>query len=510
METLLQFKHIFKYYGDFAANIDINFEVKKGTIHSIIGENGAGKSTLMNVLAGVLTQSSGDIILNGKSLNMKDPNDATKNGIGMVQQEFMLFDNLTVIENIVLGHEDTKTKYWLDLKRSEKRILEICKKYHFNFPLYKKVSSLPIALQQQVEIVKVLFKQAEIIILDEPTAVLTPQQIDGLFEAMNYLIEQGKTILFITHKLNEVLKVSDYITVLRDGKVVDTIENESVSKEQLAQMMVGREVFLNIDRNEKAVSESILEIKDLTVLDEKHIARVKNMSFSLNKGEILGIVGVAGNGQNELIESITGLTKYSEGEILFKNEPLVKANPRNNRLKKIGYVPQNRIITGSALNTSLVDNIVMGKHLTDFTSKRGIMDFSKMNSYAQEVITKFSVKAQSIQDKASSLSGGNLQKLIVGREFSQDNEVLIIEDPTRGIDIGSIEFIWNEIKKIVEEDNVSVLLVSYDLYEAMSLSDRIIVVCDGRFVKEFKRNEFEEKRIGYYMLGGNDHEKESH
>lgn len=507
METLLEFKNIFKYYGTFAANKEISFSVKPGTIHSIIGENGAGKSTLMNILSGVLTPSSGSIYLKGKELIMKNPNDATNNSIGMVQQEFMLFESLTVIENIVLGHENTKAKYLLDFKSSEKRVREICKKYHFNFPLHKKVDSLPIALQQQVEIVKVLFKEAEIIILDEPTAVLTPQQIEGLFKAMEFLVEQGKTILFITHKLNEVLKVADYVTVLRDGRVVDTVENKGLTKEILAQMMVGREVFLNIERKQSLNEDKVLEVRNLTIYDETSIPRVKNLNLTLKKEEVLGIVGVAGNGQNELIEAITGLEKYEQGTILYKGEKLEKGSPRKNRLAKIGYVPQNRIITGSSVNSTLVDNIVMGKHLTEFTSKQGILNFDEMNKYAQEVIEKFSVKAQSIFDEAHSLSGGNLQKLIVGREFSQGNDILIIEDPTRGIDIGSIEFIWGEIKKVVEEQGTSVLLVSYDLTEAMSLSDRILVMYDGIIVKEFKREEFNEIDIGYYMLGGKDNEE---
>lgn len=506
MENLLEIRNVYKYYGNFAANEGINLDVKKGEIHSIIGENGAGKSTLMNILSGVIKPTSGEIYLNGKKIELQNPNDATKVGIGMVQQEFMLFDELSVLENIVIGYEDTNRFSALNLKESERKVKKICEEYHFSFPLHKKVKSLPIALQQQVEIVKVLFKNANIIILDEPTAVLTPQGIEGLFRAMKFLVEQGKTIIFITHKLNEVLRISDQITVLKNGKLIDTIRNQNITKSMLAKMMVGREVFLEVNKANIKSENEVLKVDDLYVNDDREVVKVNGVSFSLKEGEVLGIVGIAGNGQTELVEAITGLRKYKFGRITFQGELLKQNNPKENHLKKIGYIPQDRINTGSSIQSSLVDNLIMGKHLTSFSNKLGVLDFTSTNDYSKSVLERYDVRNQGLFTLGGSLSGGNLQKLIVGREFSQENKVLIIEDPTRGIDIGSMEFIWKEIITGVENKNSAVLLITYDLNEAMSLSDRILVLYEGKFVKELSRSEFDEKVIGLFMLGGQEDE----
>jgi simple sugar transport system ATP-binding protein len=502
LESVLEVRHIYKYYDSLAANYDVSIAIEPGKVHAIIGENGAGKSTLMNILSGVIQPSSGEIILNGKSRSFRSANDATGAGIGMVQQEFMLFDGLSVLENIVLGHEDIKNKFFLDYTASEKKIRAICDEYGFHFDLKAKARDLAIVIQQQIEIVKVLFKKAEIIILDEPTAVLPPQEVEGLFRAIRFLVQQGKTILFITHKLKEVLAISDTITVMKNGKKVETLPAIQANEVLLTSMMVGRKVMLNIKKNHYESATPVLRISHLKVLDDRKITKVKDVSFEINKGEILGVVGIAGNGQNELVEAMTGMRSYNAGTIDLLGQVLPGNNPRNNRLRGMSYVSQDRIRVGSSITSTQVENILMGRHLENFKKWRFLMDYQSGEIYAREVISHYDVKTQGIYLKASSLSGGNLQKLIVGREFTQDSRVIIMEDPTRGIDIGAIEFIWNEIVQKAEREGIAVLLITYDLAEAMALSDRILIMYDGMICKVMTGPNYDEKEIGLYMLGG--------
>lgn len=504
MAEILELKNIYKYYGTFAANQDISLKVKKGTVHAIVGENGAGKSTLMNIIAGVSRPSSGEICLNGHRVSFRDANDANRSGIGMVQQEFMLFDRLSVLDNIIMGYEDRKQRFFINKKESAEKIKKICEEYGFHFELNVLVRDLPIAVQQQVEIVKVLFRKADIIILDEPTAVLPYQEIQGLFKAIRYLISQGKTVLFITHKLKEVLEISDTVTVMKNGRISGEISAKEASEVSLTNMMVGREVILTLDKKGKRGDKTVLYVSHLKVKDDRNIPRVKDLSFELKEGEILGIVGVSGNGQNELVEAITGLKAYESGVIQLQGETLSAGSARDNRLRHMGYVPQDRIGVGSSLTSTLVENCMMGYHLTHLKKHGCLMDYGRAGAFSNHIIETYNVKAQSNKALAGSLSGGNLQKLIVGREFSQGNQVLIIEDPTRGIDIGSIEFIWKEIQNQVENERVSVLLITYDLTEAMTLSDRILVMYDGRIHKELSGPAYDEKEIGMYMMGGGD------
>lgn len=502
MEPVLEVRHIYKYYGPLAANHDINIKIEPGKVHAIIGENGAGKSTLMNILSGVIQPSGGEILLKGKPVSFRSANDATGAGIGMVQQEFMLFDGLSVLENIVMGHEDIKRGFFLNYAAGEKKIRAICDEYGFHFDLKAKVRDLPVVVQQQIEIVKVLFRKAEIIILDEPTAVLPPQEVEGLFRAIRFLLRQGKTILFITHKLKEVLAISDTITVMKDGRTAGTIPAAEADEIRLTGMMVGREVMLNIKKNRAGSDIPVLGVSHLKVLDDRKITRVKDVSFGINKGEILGIVGIAGNGQNELVEAMTGMRPYSGGSIELSGKPLAGNNPRNNRLHGMSYVSQDRIRVGSSITSTQVENILMGRHLADFRKWRLLMDYKSGETYAKAVISRYDVKTQGMHGKASSLSGGNLQKLIVGREFTQESRVIIMEDPTRGIDVGAIEFIWGEIIQKAEREGVAVLLVTYDLAEAMALSDRILIMYDGMVCKVMTGPDYDEKEIGLYMLGG--------
>lgn len=502
METILEARHIYKHYGALAANDNVSLSVKKGSVHAIVGENGAGKSTLMNILSGVVEPDSGEILIHGTRQQFKNAVEASKVGIGMVQQEFMLYPGLSALENIVLGDEDRKFGGLIDLAASEKKVKKICREYGFHFDLHTNIDEMPVVLQQQIEIVKVLFREAEIIILDEPTAVLPPQEIEGLFRAIRYLIQIGKTVLLITHKLKEVLSISDEITVMKAGKVIGTLPVSEATETKLTNMMVGRDVMLKLTKSPKIdVDKTVLRLKNFCVFGNAQTQKVKNISLDLHEGEILGIVGVAGNGQSELVEAITGTREFS-GDMDILGERAEKHNPRKNRRMGMGYVPQDRNQVGSSHDSTITENTLMGGHLTRFRKLHVLMDYPEGEKYTKRVIEKFKVKYQSIQDKASSLSGGNLQKLIVGREFSQDNRVLVLEDITRGIDVGAIEFIWNEIKRQVENEKVSVLLVTYDLSEAMMLCDRVQIIYNGEIRKELYGPDYDENEIGLYMLGG--------
>lgn len=506
MGAILEVRNICKNYGALKANKNVNLSVERGSIHSIVGENGAGKSTLMNILSGVVIPSSGDILLQGNKVVFKNANDATHYGIGMVQQEFMLFNKLTVLENIIMGYESLKKCCVIDFKKDESKIHALCKEYGFHFDLNEKICDLPIVIQQQVEIVKVLFREADVLIFDEPTAVLPPQEIEGLFKAFRVLKAKGHTILFITHKLKEVLAVSDYITVMKGGEVVGTLKCEDANERILTQMMVSRDVMLTMHKKPKIFEDKVLEVKNLVVYNDFKIEKVKNLSFDLYKGEILGLVGISGNGQNELVDAITGMKTYDSGKILVNGNVLTKRSPMINRLNNMGYVPQDRIRVGCSTQETLINNAMMGTHLRQFKKNRLFLDYNEGEIFTEGIIDKFGVKCQSLSDFAGDLSGGNLQKMIVGREFSQNNNVLIVEDPTRGIDVGSIEFIWHEILAQVENRGVSMLLVTYDLHEAMELSDRIMVIYNGEIMKVFEGPCFDENEIGLYMLGGACHE----
>lgn len=506
-DIILEVKGMSKYFGQLVANEDISMIVKRGSVHSIIGENGAGKSTLMNMIAGIYKPSKGQILINGKHVLLKSPNDAAKNGIGMVHQEFMLFPELTVLENLMLGSEDKKWGIFLNKKKAKEDIEEICKKYNFLIPLDEKIENLPVSLLQQVEIVKVLYKGAEIIILDEPTSVLTPQGIEGLFNAIRYLTKQGKTIILITHKLKEVMEISDSITVLKNGQVSGNLVPAEANEQILASLMVGRKVLFNIPKMEKKIGEEIISVKNISVCNDDGIEKVKDVSFSVKKGEIVGIAGVAGSGQTELVETLFGLRRPKSGQIYYKGELITNKSPREHRIKKIGYVPQDRIATGCSAQSSIVENCIMGYHVAHKFKNPLLINKEQAENFATQVVKDFYVKTDSIDTNIGTLSGGNIQKVVVGREFLQENDLLIIEDPTRGIDVGTIEFIWKEIVRIAEK-GISVLLISHELGEVMELSDRILVMYDGEIVGNLMNNEeLDEQTVGLYMLGGKKHEE---
>ena len=500
---LLQMKNIRITFGSLVANDNVNFNLKKGTVHALIGENGAGKSTLMNILTGIYKPDHGDIILNGEKVVFKNSLDAAKHGIGMVYQEFMLFNDLTVFQNIIYGFEEKKLGgLFIDWAASRKRVEDICEKYHFNVPLDEKVKDLPVAMLQQVEIVKVLYKRAEIIIMDEPTSVLTPSGIEGLFAAIRNLTADGKTIIFISHKLKEVFQIADYITVLRNGKVTGNVEPVGINEQQLASLMVGRDVMLEANKKPEKPGDVVLSVKNLRVKDIEGVERVKGVDFEIRAGQIVGVAGVAGSGQQQLVSALFGLTKPEEGsKIEFCGQDITYATPREHRVMGIGYIPQDRLGAGGNAVGTLWENSIMGYHIAHGFSSKFFLNKNEVNSFTSDVISMFNVKAQSNNDKLKTLSGGNIQKLIVGRESIQDNKLLLIEDPTRGIDVGAIEFVWAKLLDIAKS-GVAILLVSHELNEVMQLSDEIKVIYNGELFDGGGYGEKTDKEIGLLMLGG--------
>ena len=501
MGAYLELRGISKFFGSFVANDKIDLSVEKGTIHAIVGENGAGKSTLMNVLSGIYSPDEGEILIDGQVKHFPSPIAASRAGIGMVYQEFMLFPELSVLDNIIMGYEKTSCPGVIDRKASEAAVEEICREYSFHIPLDVKVSLLPVAVLQQVEIVKVLYRGADIIIFDEPTSVLTPQGVAGLFKAFRSLTERGKTLIFITHKLQEVLGIADSITVLKSGRVTDRTSPEKTTEQALARAMVGRDVMLCANKLDKAPGDVLLEIRDLVVLGDDGRPKVRTVNFQVHAGEIVGIAGIAGSGENELTSALFGLMPVHSGEIWFQGKRIEKLSTRERRKLGIGYVPQDRNAEGSNRAATLWENCMMGYYVAHPFRHKQIIDHEKVYGFTNRVIKDFQVKAASIFATVSELSGGNVQKLIVGREFSQDDRLLIVEDPTRGIDIGAIEFIWKKIEELAAS-GVAVLMVSHELNEVMEVSDRIFVMNHGELIDAGRHGERTEEQIGLLMLGG--------
>lgn len=498
---VLEMHNINKKFKDLQANDNITFKVRQGTVHALIGENGAGKSTLMNILTNIQSPDSGQIYVHGELVNFKNPLDAVRHGIGMVYQEFMVFPEMTVLNNIIMGFEEKKGIF-IDYKKSRRRVEEICKKYKFNISIDAKVDELPVASLQQVEIIKVLYRNADIIILDEPTSVLTPQGVEGLFNAIRFLIAQGKTIILITHKLKEVLEIADDITVLKNGRVTGTLSAKDTNELELARLMVGREVILQVDKPEPKIGETVLEVRNLSVKDSSGVTRVKNVSFNVHGGEIVGISGIAGSGQTELVSALVGLSNYNkDGEILFCRENVIDNTIAKRRKMRMGYIAQDRSSVGTNKEGTIWENAIMGYHRAKGFKTKHLLDYKDINIFTNKIIDDYAVKVQSIEDKVKILSGGNVQKLLVGREFLQEQKMLIIEDPTRGIDVGSVEFIWKRIIEMAKE-GVGILLISHELNEVMQLSDRILVMYNGSIIEHKNSRALTEEQIGLMMLGG--------
>jgi simple sugar transport system ATP-binding protein len=498
VEEIIKLEGITKTFPGVLANDNINLSIYQGEIHAIVGENGAGKSTLMKILYGLYKPDKGNIYIKGKRVVFDSPKDAIENGIGMVHQHFMLIPPFSVIENIILGSE-VKNGVSLNFKKAESLIKELMEATGFKVELYTKVENLSVGEAQRVEILKLLYRRAEVLILDEPTAVLAPQEVEELFKVLRRLASQGKTIIFISHKLNEVLEISDRVSVMRRGKLVETLETKNTNKYQLAQLMVGREVFLRVEKEKIEKGEEIFRVENLWVKGRKGIEVVKGISFNIRAGEIVGIAGVEGNGQTELIESIVGLIPIQKGRIYIKGKDITLKNIRQRRLH-IGHIPEDRHKRGLILDFSVAENSILGLHFYKDFSKGVFLDYKKVNSHAERIVKEFDVKTPNIKTPIRHLSGGNQQKVVVGREISFSPEFLIASQPTRGLDIGATEFI-HQLLINLRNQGKAILLVSADLDEILSLSDRIIVMYNGEIVGSFLEGEVDEKELGYYMMG---------
>lgn len=500
MKKALEMKGITKGFPGVIANDDVFLTVEKGEILAIVGENGAGKSTLMSILYGHYQPDKGEIFINGKKELIASPKAAIELGIGMVFQHFMLVPTLSVYENIILGLEPMKG-ISIDKDEAVRKCSEVVKQYGLDIDVTKKVGDLPLGIQQRVEIIKALYRKAEILILDEPTAVLTPKETLELFSTLKELTRQGKTIIFITHKLDEVMAISDTITVLRKGKTVGTVKKADTSKEELAQIMVGRKVVLRLDKKAQEPGEVAVIAKDLCAEGKSRSGELKNLSFEIRKGEILGIAGIEGNGQTELLEVLTGLRKAKSGMVTVNGNVISGKTPREVRERKIIHIPEDRHKRGLILNFSVQENLIAGIHYKrKFAGKCGFLKKDKISHHADELIERFDIRGGGKQIHAGSLSGGNQQKIIIAREFDQDHDFLIASQPTRGVDVGAIEFIHQKILDS-RDAKKAVLLISADLNEIMSLSDRIAVIFEGEFADIIDAREATEMKLGLMMSG---------
>ena len=499
-ENVIEMREITKIFGEFVANDKINLELRKGEIHALLGENGAGKSTLMNMLAGLLEPTSGEIVVNGKSEKLDSPSKAASLGIGMVHQHFMLVEAFTVAENIILGSEVTN-KGVLDLKKANADILELSERYGLAVDPTAKVEDISVGAQQRVEILKTLYRGADILIFDEPTAVLTPSEITELLNIMKTLVKEGKSIILITHKLDEIRAVSDRVTVIRRGKSIDTVTIEGSTNADLAEMMVGRHVSFKTEKIPSNPKEVVLSIKDLVVNENRGVPAVKNLSLDVRAGEIIGIAGIDGNGQTELVQAITGLRKVKSGDITIKGESIIHKTTRQITEMSVGHIPEDRHRDGMVLEMTVAENIALQTYYKEPNSKNGILNYNVINAKARELMEEFDVRGAGELIAGGDLSGGNQQKAVIAREIDRDPELLIVSQPTRGLDVGAIEYIRKRI--IAERDKgKAVIVVSFELDEILDMSDRIAVIYDGAIQGILDPAETNKQDLGILMAGG--------
>ena len=497
----LELKNVTKRFPGVVANDSVDLTVNSGEIVGLLGENGAGKTTLMNILYGLYEADEGELLIDGRQVRFAGPGDAIAAGIGMVHQHFMLVPVFDVTENVVLGVEPTRGPLGhIDIDQARDDVREISSKYGLAVDPDAVVEDLPVGVQQRIEIIKVLFREAEIIVFDEPTSVLTPQEVEDFFAIVRGLKEAGKGIIFITHKLGEMLEIADRIAVLRRGKIVGEAEPGSATKEDLAEMMVGRPVDLVVDKSPAQPKEVVLSVKNLVVQDERLHNAVNDVSFEVRSGEIVGIAGVQGNGQTELVEAITGLILPLAGSVMIGDQDITLASPRKLHQLDVAHVPEDRQRDGLVLSFDLVENLVLDSYYAKPYSKGIVMDWDEARRHADELIEQYDIRTPSALLTASSLSGGNQQKLIVAREFARDTRLIIASQPTRGIDVGSIEYIH---QRIVEErdEGAAVLIVSSELDEVLALADRILVMYRGRIVAEVPGSEATATDLGLFMAG---------
>ena len=501
-EYAVQMHGITKVFGTFKALDCVDLDVRKQSVHAILGENGAGKSTLMNVLYGLYSADEGEVFLNGKHVDISNPNDAIAQGIGMVHQHFMLVDNFTVTENIVLGDEVTSFAGVLDPKKAREKVLEIVNEYGFDVDPDAKIEDITVGMQQRVEILKALYRGADTLILDEPTAVLTPQEIEKLIQIMRDLVSKGKTIIIITHKLKEIMSSADECTIIRRGKYMGTVDVSKTNETELANKMVGRNVNLHVDKKPAKPGEVLLSIRDLHVKDERGIEQVNGLNLEVRAGEIVGLAGIDGNGQRELADAINALVKPESGTIAIRGEEIQATTPRNVINHSVATIPSDRQRWGLVLPFSVAENTVLERHGEERFGKGISLDYSKVNEFAKELVEEFDIRPAGCFDHAArGLSGGNQQKVIIAREVSGEPDVLIAIQPTRGLDVGAIEFVHKAL--IRERDRgAAILLISLELDEVMDVSDRIAVIYAGQIVGEFEQGAITEEQAGLLMAGG--------
>ncbi|MDU3687921.1 MAG: ABC transporter ATP-binding protein [Anaerococcus hydrogenalis] len=499
---IVSLKNIHKSFGDKKVLKGVDFDLHKCEVHALLGENGAGKTTLMNILYGMFPQTEGNIYIKGEEIINNSPKKAINMGIGMVHQHFMLIEPFTVTENIILGYEG-KNNFFIDRKKAKDEVVKLSKEYGLLIDPDSKVADISVGQQQRVEILKALYHGADILIFDEPTAVLTPQEINEFIEIVKKLTELGKSIIIITHKLKEIKAMADTCTVIRRGEYIDKLIVKNVNEAELAEKMVGRDVSFNVKKEKINLGEEIFKIEDLWVKDNRKVDKVKGLNLSIRKGEILGIAGVDGNGQTELIDAISGMRKSQKGKVILKGEDITNKNPRNIIDLGMNQIPEDRQKRGLVLEYPIKDNLILENLDKDF-SKKGILDFKKIEENANSLIDKFDIRPNDINEKAGSLSGGNQQKVIIAREITNDPDLLIAAQPTRGLDVGAIEFIHQYLVELRNQGK-AVLLISFQLDEVMDLSDRICVIYDGQIVGELDPKETDEYEVGRLMAGG-DHE----
>lgn len=498
---ILEIQSVSKTFPNVKALDDVSFDLYKGEIHAIVGENGAGKSTLMKIIYGEYEPDDGSIQLGKECYTSLSPKLAIQHNIGMVHQEFMLVNEMSVLENIILGVEPKKSLNRIDVNKAKEKINHYIQNYNMNVHLDMKVNDIPVGEAQRVEIIKVLFKGAEIIILDEPSAVLTPQETEKLFEILRVMADSGKSIIFISHKLEEVIEISDRVTVMRGGKKIDTVNTKDTTIPELANMMVGREVFLNINRIKTEKGEVLLSVNNLHVHSDRKISSVKGVSFDIKKGEVLGIAGVDGNGQNELVEALTGVRQSIGGSAELTGHALLNETPKKIRKYGVAHIPSDRNRAGLNRSFTIEENIVATKIDTNEFSKFGFIRKKNVLSYTKELIAKYDIRPAEPKITTQNLSGGNAQKIVVAREVEMPASLLIASHPTRGVDIGSIESIRSILNKLRTE-GMAILLVSADLEELLSLSDRIAVMFEGRITGILNVEEATEQKMGLLMTGG--------
>ena len=501
---VLELRGITKQFPGVLANDHVDFDLRRGEVHALLGENGAGKSTLMNILYGLYHPDEGEILLEGKPVRIDSPHDAIKHGIGMVHQHFMLIPVMTVAENVVLGMEPSRGRF-LDMDEAERRVTDLAKALGFRIDPHNRVEEISVGQQQRVEILKALYRSAEILILDEPTAVLTPQEADELFNIIRTLKREGHSIVFISHKLHEMLEIADRITVLRRGKKMETLPREGATEGGLARLMVGRDVLLEVEKTPAQPTDPLLDVESLHVRDERGLEAVRGVSFEVRGGEIVGIAGVDGNGQTELIEAITGLRRPDSGRIVVTGIDVTARSAREVLDAGIGHIPEDRQRRGLVLEFTLAENLALHDFRKEPAARLGWLYPRRLIERAKTVLTEFDVRGGGPGTLASSLSGGNQQKVVVAREVSRDPRVLIAAQPTRGLDVGAIEFVH---KRLVQErdEGRAILLVSFELDEILSLSDRILVIYEGRIVGEYAPD-VSQQELGVAMTGGRQEEQ---